>query len=500
MDGGVDRTDDFARGEFAMLATHRLERDLRILGEDLVARATESGGLDLAVGVVAVQTDPVHLTTAQDLILADDRDVVLGLAGDNASVAADAGVQVDRHAPLVNTAEFLVIVERLTTRDFAGDDRLALGAVFGRELGELLVGVELTQVGRSVGLDAELVNETQIGGAVLSEVGFADDLAAFHRPVLLGVGQVVDLAGDLDGGTGGETKCAGGAGRVEVVADALADATRDRAAVAEREHEGVVGQTWLDVERTADGDAVDGDFAYKGLLFALLEVGVFFAGDLKQRTFRIDAEVQGQARADKDRVIPRNLGDRIRALLEPTVVGEATVVDLGVEAKAHFEVGLGEGAVAGREGEQRGQTGGVEAHIGLLVGGTHEQTVMQELAEHVVGVTAANDARDGIINLSVRIGDGFAGDAGQNFDLGQTVEQRHDHRLHRDDRAVGGAGVSPRLEVVGGLDVRAGNRGGFVHVVTVTHHVGHVFKQLGETEVGRSVVSGIAAEDDQRLD
>ena len=34
-------------------------------------------------------------------VLADDRDVVLGLAGDDARVAADAGVQVDRHAPRV---------------------------------------------------------------------------------------------------------------------------------------------------------------------------------------------------------------------------------------------------------------------------------------------------------------------------------------------------------------------------------------------------------------
>src|SRR6185436_13606302 len=38
---------------------------------------------------------------AQDLVLADHRDVVLGLAPDDAGVAADAGVDVDRHAPLV---------------------------------------------------------------------------------------------------------------------------------------------------------------------------------------------------------------------------------------------------------------------------------------------------------------------------------------------------------------------------------------------------------------
>ena len=36
-----------------------------------------------------------------DLILADDRDVVFGLAGDRRTRAADAGVHVDRHAPCV---------------------------------------------------------------------------------------------------------------------------------------------------------------------------------------------------------------------------------------------------------------------------------------------------------------------------------------------------------------------------------------------------------------
>ena len=43
--------------------------------------------------VVAVDADPVHLAAARDLVLADDRDIVLGLAGDHAGVAAGAGVR-----------------------------------------------------------------------------------------------------------------------------------------------------------------------------------------------------------------------------------------------------------------------------------------------------------------------------------------------------------------------------------------------------------------------
>ena len=50
---------------------------------------------------VAVDADPVHLAAVQHLLLADDGDVVLRLAGDDARPAAGAGGQIDRHAPAV---------------------------------------------------------------------------------------------------------------------------------------------------------------------------------------------------------------------------------------------------------------------------------------------------------------------------------------------------------------------------------------------------------------
>src|SRR4029453_16164560 len=51
--------------------------------------------------VVAVDADPVHLTPAQHFLFPDPRDVVFRLATDDAGVAADAGIDVDRHPPLV---------------------------------------------------------------------------------------------------------------------------------------------------------------------------------------------------------------------------------------------------------------------------------------------------------------------------------------------------------------------------------------------------------------
>src|SRR5581483_3218278 len=49
--------------------------------------------------VVGVHAEPVHVTSAIGLLLADYRDIVLRLASDNAVVASHACVQVDRHAP-----------------------------------------------------------------------------------------------------------------------------------------------------------------------------------------------------------------------------------------------------------------------------------------------------------------------------------------------------------------------------------------------------------------
>jgi len=51
--------------------------------------------------VVAVDPDPVHLSSDQDLLRADDRYVVLGLAGDDTGTAADAGGEIYGHRPFV---------------------------------------------------------------------------------------------------------------------------------------------------------------------------------------------------------------------------------------------------------------------------------------------------------------------------------------------------------------------------------------------------------------
>ena len=78
VDGGVDRADRLARRVLALLAGHRLEEHLRVL-EILRVLRIAAGHVG---GEIAVDADPVHLAAAHDLVLADDGDVVLRLAGD----------------------------------------------------------------------------------------------------------------------------------------------------------------------------------------------------------------------------------------------------------------------------------------------------------------------------------------------------------------------------------------------------------------------------------
>src|SRR6185369_7926012 len=80
----TNRADHFAGSVLALLAGHRLEVGLGI------------GAVTLEISIHA---QPVHVPPEHSLLLADDGDIVLRLASDNAVVAAHAGIHVDGHAP-----------------------------------------------------------------------------------------------------------------------------------------------------------------------------------------------------------------------------------------------------------------------------------------------------------------------------------------------------------------------------------------------------------------
>src|SRR5262249_46134378 len=86
MVGGVHRTDGLARRVVTLLAEHGHQGEWRSL------RLPRHETLD---------PDPGHDAPARHLFLADDRDIVLRVAGSDAGTAAGAGVEIDRHPPLM---------------------------------------------------------------------------------------------------------------------------------------------------------------------------------------------------------------------------------------------------------------------------------------------------------------------------------------------------------------------------------------------------------------
>lgn len=83
---GVGRADDFAGSIVAVLTHDRLLDNVHI---ETVGSA-----------VITMDGDPVHLAVLAHLVAADHGNVVLAGAGHYAGVAARAGVEIHRHAPL----------------------------------------------------------------------------------------------------------------------------------------------------------------------------------------------------------------------------------------------------------------------------------------------------------------------------------------------------------------------------------------------------------------
>src|SRR5207248_4974463 len=81
-----DRADQLARRILAVHTRHRLMRDP---GTFLLAR------------VKRANSDPMHLAVKTNLLFAYHRNIVFGLAGDGAGMAADTDIEIDDHAPFV---------------------------------------------------------------------------------------------------------------------------------------------------------------------------------------------------------------------------------------------------------------------------------------------------------------------------------------------------------------------------------------------------------------
>ena len=398
----------------------------------------------LVPGEVAVDPQPVHLAAPADLVLADDRHVVLGLAGDEARGAADAGIQVDRHPPLRRRGQ---VGPRL---DVGG--MLALvGLAPGGEVGDVADLHQLAFLGR---VPLELV-------------------------VGLRRGERVSPAGPGNLQAGRDIGACPGAKFVRIEAGPLGDAT-DGPTVAERNTDAVVGVARGDHRGDLQRPAVEGQ---------LHEVAV------------VDFEGLGRRGAEQRGVVPAELGDGVGGLLEPAVVGIAAVVDARIARVGQLQRverrGRGPAEVAEGLVERLGlELGGHVAPLGagavpfveeLPPGRLDVGPLADDLAERAAGQL---EGRRGVVPGQLR----------HDFQGRLAAEQGLDLRLDGHERPVGGAAEVPRLQVVRLGQVPGRREGGLVPMHADADAGRHLLQQLAEVEIRRGVVRRVPAQDDERVD
>ena len=163
----------------------------------------------------------------------------------------------------------------------------------------------------------------------------------------------------------------------------------------------------------------------------------------------LEAERFGRRRADERGVVPGQLGEGIGKLLQPPVVGEATVVKRRGGKKDDLQATTS--STRDRAPELRqGLRGEIGDNLWKLAAG--KQPIMQDAVPFLVELGFAQNWFPCLAH-DVVAGTILAPDhQPQYFDGTSTAEQREDQRLDDAERAADGARVSPRFEVM-----RAGN-------------------------------------------
>src|SRR5580658_6460944 len=270
--GRAHRADDFTGRVFALHAGHGLEERLRIVA---------------IAFVVGVDANPVHVAADVDLLFADDGNVVLGLAGDHAVVAADTFVEIDRHAPGIFF--FFIGIWRV--------EREIVGRLFF--LGEVRLFF--------VFLERGLADQRTLGA-----------IGRIHGLHALRGGKLVGGSGFGDLQARGDPRIGAGAKFVGVEALRGTDAASMGASVAEGDGDGVVGMPGLNPDSALSFLPVEFEFDY------------VIHGEVK---------TLGHLGADLDGIVPGELRHRLGEFLEPAVVGELSVVDGGVAADVELDGG-----------------------------------------------------------------------------------------------------------------------------------------------------------------
>ena len=360
-------------------------------------------------------------------MLADNRDVVLALAGHHAGIAADACAEVDHHPPLlalgihqpraVALAAEVVVVRRrgeirpaflpLVTRTLLGDVRRVMGAVQVKVIDEILVVAEV--VGVALAYDRSAIHD-----ALLLRAGHFLRLGWFFRQL----------------GSTGEVSPARGPRPIGVESCHATDPANP-APVTKRHADDVVGHAGQQPNRAFHGLAVH----FELINFLVKTAGIGMEPEPPRQTPGLTIqflEIQrllgrlfaqqlaGGLVAHHQHVVPRDAGDWVRRLEQPAVVAPAAIVHAVVAIKSNLVIIL-----AG----QLHRLGPVFPRslrrIPVIPPALHrtrasgEESVVQELLPF--GVARGGDAVKCLANNLVRVALGAA-DPRQHFQLGHPAK------------------------------------------------------------------------------
>ena len=101
-----NRANLFARSRLAVRTSHRLHNNLWI--DRVVQRRLRRQRIHVCLEV-SVNSQPMHLASANYLLFTDNGNVVLSLASHHARVTSRTLVQIDRHTPLVDLVNLWLV-------------------------------------------------------------------------------------------------------------------------------------------------------------------------------------------------------------------------------------------------------------------------------------------------------------------------------------------------------------------------------------------------------
>ena len=322
---------------------------------------------------------------------------------------------------------------------------------------------------------------------------FAHEVAAFHALVLLRLRNRVVAVGDFAGHAAEGAHAVRAAERVGIETHTIHQGGDFLASVAQGDGERVVGVAWSDDCCGFDGVNSIGNFHDVGDQ-VVVDVVTQFLGYVSENieVICLNAELLGSGGADEDRIVPSNLGDKIRSLEEPGIVRVAAII----HARALQEDQLQAIGLGGRGLREVGGGGGVERGLDWREG----RIGLEAIAEEGVPcgrVGGFGNLRECCLNQGRPDRSGRAVERIKNLELRTTTPEREDHRLHRSVGAVKSANIAPGFEEMGGRNMPAADFGGFVLEQSEMDGIGDLLEKFGETQFGRSAVGGVAAENEE---